>query len=406
MPTPEGSDALLNDEATPCEGVARPRFLLDDRALDTLATAAVGGAMIACGVALAARLPEAATMLGPVAVAMAMFAAVVPMLAAAVQRMGDEHALPDWRRVWWIFALGALYACLQALGLDLSALLLLPVAWHLVISARRMPGLVKGFASGGVASAALWVTASLAALTSLAVIVSLVGAPRLGGPAAQGAMDGAALALAFFALLMAMAPDPQEEDDLLLPPRWGSLYLLHNCGVVGVAVLQAWIWRFPGASATGLMVFAWAAAAASTALLLAGLFQRRGRGKPHLFAWPLALTGLVLVGELQFVIAAAMASVQAAGRALASVDMPIWPWGWRLPLLLVAMVALQAAGRRPASRALAIWAQSAAIAALLLGEYFWIQQSGLAGPIIALAGVVVAASPWLHRQKATFRSGA
>jgi hypothetical protein len=397
MPMPEGPDLPLDDRTAVPVDTPKPRAVLDDRALEVLAAAGVGGAMVACGAALAAGLPDAALLLGSVAVSMAAFAAVAPMLAAAVQRMVEEHASPDWCRVWWVFGLGAVYACLQAAGLGLSAVLLLPLAWNLVTCIRRMPGLVKGFASGGVASASLWVTAGLATLTAVAAIVSAAGSPRLGDPAAQGAMDGAALALAFFALLMALAPDPQEEDDLLLPPRWGALYLLHNCGVAGVALVQAWVWRFQGASATGLMVFACAAAIASTSILWASLLQRRGRGKPHPLAWPLALTGLVLVGELQFVIAAATDSVQAAGRALTSVEVPVWPWGWRLPLLLVAMVALQAAGRRPGRSALAVWAQGVAIALLLIGEYFWVQQSGLAGPMLSLAGVIVVAGPWLRR---------
>ncbi len=381
-----------------------PRWALDDRTLDALAVTGVGAAVIAAGAALAGDLPEAAVALGSVAVTMAMFVAVIPMLAAAMQRMGEQDVAPDWGSVWWLFGLGAVYAAaggadLGRKGQALAAVLLLGILWHLIACAKAMRGPLSAFASGAVARMGVTVAGMLAAATAVGAAAALAGQPRVGAPLAEGAMDGAILALAFFGVLLALSPDPQpeEDEDLLLRTRWGHLYLLHNCGAAGVACVQAWVWRFHGASATGILVFAFAAAIAATALLLSGVARYGGRASTVRLAWPVALAALLLACEVYFVISAATFSVQGAGRVLTSVALPVWPWGWRLPLLLVAMVALQAAGRRQGDSARGVWAQAVAVAALLVGQYLWVQESSLAGPVIVASGVVVIAGHWLGR---------
>jgi hypothetical protein len=162
---------------------------------------------------------------------------------------------------------------------------------------------------------------------------------------------------------------------------------MHNAGAAAVAVVQVWLWRFHGASPTGLLVLACGAAIAAVALLLSGMLHQRGRPAAKARAWAAGLVGLLLAAEVCFVISAATYSLQGAGRVLASVDLPIWPWGWRLPLLMVAMIALQAAGRRRGEGATGLGAQAGAVAALLVGQYLWVQQASLAGPMIALSGL-------------------
>jgi len=242
----------------------------------------------------------------------------------------------------------------------------------------------------------------LAAATAVGAIASMLGQPRIGDPLAEGVRDGAVLALAFLAVLLALSPDaqPEEGEDLLLRTRWGHLYLLHNCGAAGVACVQIWVWRFHGATATGVLILTCAAAIAATALLLAGVSRFGGKAATARLAWPVALAWLLLAAEVYFVGAAATYSVQGGGQLLTSVDLPIWPWGWRLPLLLVAMVALQAAGRRHGDNALGVWAQAVAIAVLLVAQYLWVQESALAGPVIMAGGAVIVAGYWLGRRRA------
>jgi hypothetical protein len=374
--------------------------------LDTLAVTGVGVAVIAAGVALAADLPEAAVALGSVAVTMAMFAAVLPMLAAVLQRMGEEDVAPNWTPTWWLFGLGAVYAAVDGADLGwkgqaLAAVLLIAIVWQLIGCAKAMRGLLSAFASGAVARMGVTVGGMLAAAAALGRIASIAGQPRIGDPLTEGAMDGAVLALGFFAILLALAPDPQagEDDDLLLPPRWGQLYLFHNCGAIGVACVQVWVWRFHGATETVVMVLAGAGAIAATSLLLSGIVHQRRRGAAVSPPWPVVLAALLLAAEVYFVLSAATFSVQGGGQLLTSVALPIWPWGWRLPLLLVAMVALQAAGRRPGAVARGVWAQAVAIGVLLVGQYLWVLQSSLAGTVTALGGVGILTAYWLGRRR-------
>jgi hypothetical protein len=181
-----------------------------------------------------------------------------------------------------------------------------------------------------------------------------------------------------------------------LPLRLPQLVAIFTVVMVAAAALQAWLWRYPGAQATGAIVVVWVAAIGIVTALLSP--QQALLIRPlHPQAAQMWLSTAAPVLAFAY-LAVTMIAASLQTRTIAFIEAPpdIWAWGYRVMLAVTCLAAIAAATRDSMPRLRFFFLSHTflpltATLAIGLGHWLWLTSSPLAPMPLALAGVAIIA---------------
>lgn len=369
-----------------------------------------GAATLGVAVALAMDLADVPVNLAKAAVSIVLYMGLIPgVLVAATWVTADSEHEALIRGSGWALSCGAGLVVIELAAGDARLGGLLAAALGVAVTAL----IVKGIERLGRRSPSVVVQGSLlrlvcvwlaatAAVTALDQAAKAMATGLRAGWLAQAVVDGALLvAPALLTLVARTRPGPGRSLLGAPSPRWFETVVAFTTLAVVATLLQAWLWRYPGAQATGMIVVLWAAAvSAVVALLLPRHAMGASPGHGDLARGCLEM-GAVVLG-LSYV-AVTMVSMGLQPRTLVFAEAPagMWAWGYRMMLGVAALYAVgQAGALRGRDAATALGLLVAAVVSAGMGHWAWMTSQPEAGALLGVAGVSTTALGLLSLTKA------
>ncbi len=181
-----------------------------------------------------------------------------------------------------------------------------------------------------------WSAACIALVAIGELVISVAGRDALHQWVAQTGRDGLVLGIAPLMLLANRSRwSEKAEQWQWLPARWLPVAGAYLTTAAGATALQAWLWRYPGARATGALILFGAALAGTTMALLVprhGTITSKADARSIL----LAADAVAVVMAIAYMVVVTL-SRNIGGVMFSDAPPSLWPWGYRISLALLGL---------------------------------------------------------------------